>query len=255
MDRVVLIRRAVAHDPRLVPEYFRWALAARRAGPAARRAPVNEPALDVEEALQRLHREMGPWAAGPHLATARAWRGRLGAHGDTSLAADSSLGEIVYGLVRALRPTRVIETGVATGVTSAFALAALADNDAGELWSIDLPPAQLVRQHAIGAAVPTALRGRWHYHWGTSRRLLPGLLGDTADRRPAVFVHDSDHSYRAMRWELETAAGSLRSGDWLVGDDVELHSAFADVAADLGSSPLFVAQADKPALTGLLRLP
>src|ERR1700759_5282966 len=38
------------------------------------------------------------------------------------------------------RPNLVMETGVGHGVTSAFILQALAVNQSGELWSVDLPP-------------------------------------------------------------------------------------------------------------------
>ena len=49
------------------------------------------------------------------------------------MSGDSALGRFVYAVVRASRPDVVIETGVATGVTSAHILAALADNEHGEL--------------------------------------------------------------------------------------------------------------------------
>src|SRR5207302_4750615 len=114
----------------------------------------------------------------------------------------------LYGLVRALRPAVVVETGVAAGATSAYVLAALEDNGVGHLHSVDLPQTRLVAAKMVVAAVPTALRSRWSYHWGASRRLLPPLL---ARLRGGVdlFVHDSDHSYTAMRWELEQAWASL----------------------------------------------
>ncbi len=45
----------------------------------------------------------------------------------------------IYAIVRAMRPTSVIETGVLHGLTSAFILRALEQNRAGRLTSIDLP--------------------------------------------------------------------------------------------------------------------
>ena len=48
-------------------------------------------------------------------------------------------GIVLYGLVRALRPEFVVETGIATGVSTSFISAALIENGAGRLYSIDLP--------------------------------------------------------------------------------------------------------------------
>lgn len=170
------------------------------------------------------------------------------------MAGDTSLGELAYALVRAIRPAVVIETGVATGVTSAHVLAALADNDHGVLESIDLPPGDLVGTGLVGDAVPDELRSRWRYHWSTARRRLPALLEAHRGRGPRLFIHDSDHSYENMRWELETAWRALEPGDWVMADDVDLHDAFNDfAAAAAGSAPWVVAQEAKPGSTGMLR--
>jgi hypothetical protein len=102
----------------------------------------------------------------------------------------------------------------------------------------------------VGVAIPADLRGRWHYHWGSARRLLRGLLADTAG--PRLFIHDSDHSYDHMRWEIETAWAALEPGDVLLGDDANFHSAFADAAVAVGGQALFVRQPGSGGLTGML---
>src|SRR6266403_4839363 len=56
------------------------------------------------------------------------------------------LGEIarprdLYVICRALEPEVVIETGVASGLSSAYILKALSDNVRGRLYSVDLPNA------------------------------------------------------------------------------------------------------------------
>jgi predicted O-methyltransferase YrrM len=166
------------------------------------------------------------------------------------LAGDPALGELAYAVVRAARPAVVVETGVATGVTSAHILAALADNDAGRLVSIDLPPVALVTEGLLGSAVPRELRDRWRLLRGSSRRLLPGVLAEVRGELD-VFVHDADHSYAAMRWELEQAWPALRSGGWLIADDAHHHSAFEDVARAVRAEPFYVAQPGKRGATGL----
>jgi len=46
--------------------------------------------------------------------------------------------EILYSIVRHLRPDVVVETGVGGGLSSAFLLKGLQDNQRGRLYSIDL---------------------------------------------------------------------------------------------------------------------
>jgi predicted O-methyltransferase YrrM len=168
--------------------------------------------------------------------------------GWAAMDADQSLAELAYSLVRERRPATVIETGVARGITSASLLTALAENDFGELHSIDLPPPRMVDAGLVGAAIPEELKDRWHYHWGSARRLLPGVLAGSTG--PRLFIHDSDHSYAHMRWEIETAWAALEPGDVLLCDDAHFHSGFADAAAAVGAEPQFLRQAQ--GLTGML---
>jgi predicted O-methyltransferase YrrM len=120
---------------------------------------------------------------GPALDRVREWwvdeDARWG--GGAEMAGDSALGRIVYAVVRATRPDVVVETGVATGVTSAYLLAALEDNGHGALHSIDLPPTDMVAAGHVGAAIPADLKARWTYHWGSSRRLLSKVLRPVRD--------------------------------------------------------------------------
>jgi hypothetical protein len=128
-------------------------------------------------------------------------------------------------VVRHLRPTRVVETGVARGITSRLVLEALEANGEGHLWSIDLPPRKRPDLHTqVGSAVPQALRSRWSYVQGSSRRRLPPLLGElgTID----VFVHDSKHTERNLVFELERARGAVRASGFLLADDVDLNCGF-----------------------------
>lgn len=62
---------------------------------------------------------------------------------DTGLGAmslDRDEGRLLYALIRALRPPRVIEIGVCQAVSSAHLLAALDANDSGVLDSYDIDP-------------------------------------------------------------------------------------------------------------------
>jgi hypothetical protein len=147
----------------------------------------------------------------------RPGRGSYGGWDD----ADPALARTAWCLVRHLRPARVVETGVARGMTSRIILEALNENGDGGLWSVDLPPAlspALRRQ--TGSAVPDPLRSRWRYIRGSSRRRLPGLVRELGEID--VFLHDSMHTTRNVLFELEAVWPTMRSGGVVLVDDVDL---------------------------------
>jgi predicted O-methyltransferase YrrM len=145
----------------------------------------------------------------------------------------------LYELVRATKPRINIETEVAAGLSSVHVLVALDANGMGMLHSIDLPNVQhgsnLPAGPAPGWMVPDGLRQRWHLHIGDSRTLLAELL------RPLhhvdLFLHDSDHSYETMLFELEHAFPKLADGGLLLSDDTQLHTAWDDFCAKHGLRP------------------
>jgi predicted O-methyltransferase YrrM len=145
---------------------------------------------------------------------------------DTSHNADLVLARLAYAICRLQQPEVVVETGVGYGVTSAFLLQALAVNNRGGLWSIDLPPLGEGADEQAGCLVPTDLRSRWHRLRGRTRRLLPSLVAPL----PAIdiFLHDSLHTYRNMMLEYGTVWPKLRPGGVLLSDDVNLNRAFQD---------------------------
>jgi len=242
-------------DPRLLGDYARWAIEGRGPQQAAPQ-PIFSGVLTVEECVALVGAESGGWEKGPSLARVREWpfdqRARIGG-GGAAMAGDTMLGRLVYAVARTVRPDTIVETGVATGVTSAHLLAALEDNGHGVLHSIDLPPTDMIAAGHVGAAVPDDLRHRWTYHWGASRRLLPRLLENVQGH--LMFVHDSDHSYANMAWEIRCAWRAMTSGGVIVCDDVGLHTAFLDTARGLDSCPRLVEQAEKQGTTGLLIRP
>ena len=132
-------------------------------------------------------------------------------------------GLTLYGLVRALRPKVCVETGVGGGCSSTYVLTALERNGAGELFSIDV---EGPHQEHYGELIPTQLRSRWNLKIQNSKPLLPELLQGL--ERIELFVHDSQHTFRHMRWEYELAWEYLRFGGCLASHDVLTTSAFDD---------------------------
>ena len=122
------------------------------------------------------------------------------------------------------RPGKVVETGVAHGVTSRFVLEALERNGDGHLWSVDLPPIDRDWQKQVGMAVGDRFADRWSYMKGSSRRRLPELLSRLG--QIDLFIHDSLHSKRNVCFELDRAWQALRPGGAIVVDDVDANWGF-----------------------------
>jgi len=137
---------------------------------------------------------------------------------------DAGLVRAIWCLTRHLRPRNVVETGVAHGVTSRFILEALKRNGDGYLWSIDLPPLERFWHQQIGAAVGDGYSDRWTYIKGSSRRRLPGLLHDLG--QIDLFIHDSLHSERNVRFELDRTWPALGPKGALVVDDIDANWGF-----------------------------
>lgn len=145
-------------------------------------------------------------------------------------------------LTRHLRPANVVETGVARGLTSRFILEALERNGSGHLWSIDLPPLLEHQLHSqIGSAVEGRFPHRWSYIKGSSRRHLPRLLAQLG--QIDLFIHDSAHTERNVRFELDHACRALRPGGALVVDDIDLNWGFHSFKQDFPDRQFLVCQA------------
>ena len=185
---------------------------------------------------ERLHRALGvPWPCEQRSEFGELWSsvideliGRGLKVGPESFKywndGDPGLVRALWCLIRHLRPERVVETGVAHGVTSRFILEALERNGAGHLWSIDLPPIDPEWRWQVGIAVDPRLGHRWSYVQGSSRRRLCGVLAGLGPID--LFVHDSLHSARNVLFELEHAFPAVREGGALVVDDIDANCGF-----------------------------
>jgi predicted O-methyltransferase YrrM len=149
-------------------------------------------------------------------------RNTPGRRRSSSWGLSPTLGVVLYVVCRQVRPATVVETGVASGVSSSYILQSLEDNKAGTLHSIDVP----LWETQSGWVIPDYLRHRWRLITGQSSDRLPPLLEEvgTID----VFLHDSEHSYENMLWEYQTAWTHLRSGGLLLSHNIDSSSAFSD---------------------------
>lgn len=163
-------------------------------------------------------------------------------------------------MIRKYKPEIVIETGVAHGVSSAFILCAMHENDKGHLYSIDLPPYdsstkinkdlnptihvledgqrhRINEKYPVGDLVPVYLKEKWTLTLGDAKKELPILLKEL--NKISIFFHDSLHTYKHMRFEYETAWPYIKKGGFLISHDVLWNEAFKEFSKKVDSKPSF----------------
>jgi Methyltransferase domain len=155
---------------------------------------------------------------------------------------DAGFVRAIWCLTRHRRPKKVVETGVAHGVTSRFILEGLKKNGDGQLWSIDLPPLERVWRKQVAAAVGDSFSSRWSYIKGSSRRRLPQLLSGLG--QIDLFIHDSLHSERNVRFELDLAWEALRPGGAIVVDDIDANNGFRSFTDSFSGHQSLICEAE-----------
>ncbi len=96
--------------------------------------------------------------------------------------------QLLYGMVRYIRPSIAIEVGTSSGGSATAILTAMRDNAHGELHSYDLNPN--AGEKVIGY-------GRWHFHAGNF--LDDDLLIPSADFAFEDGAHDYAFAYSALK--------------------------------------------------------
>lgn len=130
--------------------------------------------------------------------------------------------------IRAVRPEAVLELGVASGVSSAVLLHALADlhGDAADqqtrLYSYDLlPHCYFDKARPVGSAVDTMApeqRGLWSLRRGDARAAATELAGRRFD---LIFI-DANHSHPWPTFDLLWLGELAAPGAWVILHDVAL---------------------------------
>jgi predicted O-methyltransferase YrrM len=157
---------------------------------------------------------------------------------------------LLYIAVRTGKPKIAIETGVLHGMTTLFLLRAMEKTGRGRLISIDLPSyedggpsnkdgyyAILPRGKQPGWTVPAGRYPNWDLKLESSRDVLPRLSSEVGGID--FFLHDSEHTFSTMWFELDWAWEHLNPGGQLFCDNIEASTAFQDFAKRVGRSPLY----------------
>jgi len=124
------------------------------------------------------------------------------------------MSEFLYSAIIVKKPNKVIETGVAAGVSTNTMLNALHSNGKGELFSVDIT-------EQVGELVEGNLKSRWLI------KILPEigrektfarLLRENADA--TIFLHDSDHSVSWQIKEFTNVVRELTNIELILFDDI-----------------------------------
>jgi hypothetical protein len=151
--------------------------------------------LGIEEvAIENLRREFFRYQSGLSLTLLEPRKSFFATEYDLG----SGMSEILYLAVRTKRPIKVIETGVAAGVSTNLILSVLQENGVGNCVSIDITD-------EVGEVIENLLKRRWEL------QVLPEFSREKAFREILVansdatlFLHDSDHS---NSWQIKEFCG------------------------------------------------
>lgn len=147
----------------------------------------------------------------------------------------------LFALVRLTRPRSLVESGVASGVSSTFILLGIKANSAGVLHSIDFPVFRkgsrgneswaIPQGKSSGWAVPPGLRSQWDLRVGRSEDLLGPLLSEigTVD----LYCHDSPVDLRHIDFEMKSLRKHLKPGSLVVADNT-VRRVFDETARSVG---------------------
>ena len=152
----------------------------------------------------------------------------------------------LFALVRLTRPRSLVESGVASGVSSTFLLLGIKANSAGVLHSIDFPVFRqggrgneswaIPKGKSSGWAVPTRLRNRWDLREGRSEDLLRPLLEEigTVD----LYCHDSPVGLGHFEFEMKSIRKHLKPGPLVIADNTD-RRVFDETARSVGAEAFY----------------
>ena len=134
---------------------------------------------------------------------------------------EMNLSILLYVLIRKVNAQVVVETGVANGISTNMLMAAL-EQTGGRLHSFDINP--MSRNSYRGS-------GKWDFNLlsarNPERQIINAMhsLGDVD-----LWLHDSDHSHWWQTFEYKLAFSKLRKNGYLISDDVDFSTAWAEFA-------------------------
>lgn len=212
--------------------------------PAARKAILRRMLLVRQAALDRLGGLTGV-GSGELLA----YRHELMANGTLDQILDRGAGApfvselpqgvLLYLLVRALKPQRIVETGVRPGYSTAWLLAGLKANGSGELTSLGpgsgAGRSPGVEKVGVGQFVAPSLRAPWTLELGMTPDRFERVLA-SAGPVDMIFLDNGPDAERT-RWEIRTAWQALAPGGLLLAHRVRASTVWEEFCRRQGLAP------------------
>lgn len=117
---------------------------------------------------------------------------------DTLLGVCDEVGDLLYGLVRMVKPERVVETGAHVGDSAIRIAQALQANGHGHLYTCDTDPAMVertkLRLHSLPATV----------HHSSGQELIAAFCRPDTTRAEFYFIDSGDTNVRLQELDMLT---------------------------------------------------
>jgi len=127
------------------------------------------------------------------------------------MAIEIETGKLLYGLIRAIKPTNVVETGTFEGFSAVNIAKALKKNGEGFLYTIDIKDygsKEIFKEYGVDKWIESIIG------------LSPRTLEEIASVINIDFTFlDGEHSYNAVYSELEVLHKHIRAGSYITGHD------------------------------------
>ena len=134
---------------------------------------------------------------------------------------------LLYDCVSLSKAQNVIETGVAYGWSSLAILKALALNNNGKLFSVDMPYPRKKNENDVGIVVPQTLRKNWILLRKPDR---PGIINalQKAGGQIDLCHYDSDKSWWGRHYAYPILWESIKSKGLFISDDIQDNLYFSE---------------------------
>lgn len=155
--------------------------------------------------------------------------------------------DLLVSITSALKPIRVLETGVAHGWSS-FAILTVTKNTI--LTSIDLPYLLHNNEKEVGLAVNPRDKHRWKLLRGPDKYYLKKL-----QRQHFCFAHyDSDKSFDGMKSGLLAICKLIKPGGLILVDDIGDTEAYLVVCDMIGLEPTIIRDVEGKKFQGIIEI-
>tara|TARA_X000000950_G_scaffold289374_1_gene412536 strand:+ start:7788 stop:8564 length:777 start_codon:yes stop_codon:yes gene_type:complete len=138
--------------------------------------------------------------------------------------------KLLYFLIRKIKPTNVVETGVAAGWTSLAILRALKKNGKGFLYSSDFPYFRLKNpEQYIGYLAKDEINKKdWFLDIRGDDIALSEIMKQLNSNSIDLFHYDSDKSYTGKTNAIEILKSKISSKTIIIFDDIQNNFHFRD---------------------------